>query len=184
MKYEEFKEYIKQLQNVYDKKMSQEEVEVWYENLKFMSIGRFNYIIGEIYKTKTFMPKLAEIIDIHKSIPYKEDIQDTSESCEKCNNTGYVIYSKIIEGMDYKYGAVCDCGRQTRYDGQKCSDLKNRSKYYIQTATEIGLKVEGTKPTKEQLLKSMQKLKNSPIVSESIKQIIRKKIYDYVGGYK
>lgn len=46
------------------------ERDIWYENLKFMSLERFNYILSEIYKTNKFMPRLADILQVHKQIPY------------------------------------------------------------------------------------------------------------------
>ncbi len=172
---EEFYECIEQVQRVYDKKLSDIELEIWYENLKFMSVQRFNYILSEIYKTSKFMPKLADILQVHRQIPYtaKREEKQIKNHCEKCNDLGYVIYNKIIDGHSYKCSAVCDCGRQERYDGRKCTDEKNKSDYYIPTIQEIGLETKTTKPTDQELVKSMNMLKNSPIISENIKNIIR-----------
>ena len=176
MSEKEFFEYIQELQNFYGQELSAMEMNIWYENLKFMSVKRFNMILGEIYKTNKFMPKLAEILQIHNQIPYTATQQPVKVKghCEKCNDTGYVTYFKDIDGMKYQYAAVCDCGRQNRYDGIDCVDPKNKSNYYIPTAQEISLNVKTTKPTKEQVLSSMQKLKNSPIISEQVKEIIRR----------
>lgn len=176
MSEKEFYKYVQELQNFYGQKLSEMELTVWYENLKFMSMQRFNYILAEIYKTSKFIPKLAEILEIHKTIPYTvtQDTPQISGKCEKCNNTGYVLYNKDIDGITYTYCAVCECGRQKRYDGKECVDPKNKRDYYIPTAKELGLKVTTTKPTKEQVLQSMNKLKNSGIIPESIKEIIRR----------
>ena len=52
---QEFIEYVGQIENVYkNQNLSNIEKEIWYENLKFMSIERFNYILAEIYKTSKF----------------------------------------------------------------------------------------------------------------------------------
>ena len=172
----EFFQYVDEVQNFYGQKLSKIELDVWYENLKFMTVQRFNYIIAEIYKTNKFMPKLADILQVHKSIPYTATETETKSSgnCEKCNNTGYVFYNKVIDGNNYTYAAVCDCGKQRRYDGKECQDPKNKSAFYITTAKELGLEIKTAKPSKEQILKSMQKLKNSPIISEAIREIIRR----------
>ena len=175
MNKKEFIDYIKELENFYGQPLNDTEREVWFENLKFMTIQRFNYIIAEVYKTNKFMPKLSEILAIHKSIPYtamQEQVK-AKGNCPKCGNAGYVIYTKLVDGHSYQFTAVCDCGRQQRYDGRQCADAKNQSDYYIPTITEIGIEVKDNKPTKQQVYESMLKLKNSQILPESIRNIIR-----------
>jgi len=175
MNNKEFMQYTQEIENFYGQKLSDVERNVWYENFKFLTIERFNYIIAEIYKTNKFMPKLSEILAVHRSIPYKAtvEVEEVKGQCKKCNNTGYIIYNKVENGKEYKFSAVCECGRQARYDGTKVADPKNQSKYYIPTVAEIGLEVKESKPSKQQVLASMQKLKNSSIIPESIRNIIR-----------
>ena len=173
---QEFIEYVGQIENVYkNQNLSNIEKEIWYENLKFMSIERFNYILAEIYKTSKFRPTLADILQFHKQIPYtaKKEEREIKSGCKKCNGTGYVFYTKEISGKKYKYSAVCDCGRCERYDGRKCADPKNKSKYYIPTIAETGLNIQENKPTNNEIVRSMKMLQNSPIISEDIKNIIR-----------
>ena len=177
MKDKEFMQYIQELENYYGQKLNDTEKEIWYNSLNFMTMERFNYILSEIYKINKFMPKLSEILDMHKQIPYtagRVEEKKITKHCEKCNDTGYIIYTKIINGMPYKYTAVCECGRQQRYNGRECTDPRNKSEYYIPTAQEIDLKVKTSMPSNEEVVKSMQMLKNSPIISEDIKNIIRK----------
>lgn len=173
---QEFIEYVGQIENVYkNQNLSNIEKEIWYENLKFMSIERFNYILAEIYKTSKFRPTLADILQFHKQIPYtaKKEEKEVKSSCKKCNGTGYVFYTKEINNKKYKYSAVCDCGRCERYDGTKCADPKNKSNYYIPTIAETGLNIQENKPTNNEIVKSMKMLQNSPIISEDIKNLIR-----------
>lgn len=173
---QEFIEYVGQIENVYkNQNLSNIEKEIWYENLKFMSIERFNYILAEIYKTSKFRPTLADILQFHKQIPYtaKKEEREIKSGCKKCNGTGYVFYTKEINNKKYKYSAVCDCGRCERYDGTKCADPKNKSNYYIPTIAETGLNIQANKPTNDEIVRSMRMLQNSPIISENIKDIIR-----------
>ena len=173
---QEFIEYVGQIENVYkNQNLSNIEKEIWYENLKFMSIERFNYILAEIYKTSKFRPTLADILQFHKQIPYtaKKEEREIKSGCKKCNGTGYVFYTKEINNKKYKYSAVCDCGRCERYDGKKCAAPKNKSNYYIPTIAETGLNIQENKPTNNEIVKSMKMLQNSPIISEDIKNIIR-----------
>lgn len=171
----DFLDNIQVLENVYKQDLSADELRIWYENLSFMTTERFCYIIAEVYKTCKYMPKLSEIIAIHKSIPYTAMAEPVKVNgdCSKCGNTGYVIYNKVIDGHSYRFGAVCECGRQKRYDGRQVADERNRSDYYIPTASEVGIEIKDNKPTKQQVYESMLKLKNSPILPESIRNIIR-----------
>lgn len=175
MKYKEFMDYVTELQNYYNQELNETEVGIWYESLKFMTVERFNYILSQLYEVNKFMPKLSEVLDMHKQIPYTVGKQEKKINghCEKCNDTGYIIYTKIINNMPYKYTAVCDCGRQDRYDGRQCVKEKDKSDYYIPTIQEIGLEVKSTRPTDAEIIKSMNMLKNSSIISENIKDIIR-----------
>ena len=171
----EFKCYVDQIENFYGQTLNGVERDIWYENLKFMSLERFNYILSEIYKTNKFMPKLADILQVHKQIPYtaQKEEREIKNDCKKCNGTGYVSYINEIINRKYQYAAVCDCGRREKYDGTKCTDAKNKSNYYIPTITEIGLNIQENKPTNDEIVKSMKMLQNSPIISENIKNIIR-----------
>lgn len=181
MKYKEFMDYIKELQNYYNQELNETEVEIWYNSLKFMTVERFNYILSQLYEVNKFMPKLSEVLDMHKQIPYTVGKQEKKINghCEKCNDTGYIIYTKIINNMPYKYTAVCDCGRQNRYDGKQCVKEKDKSDYYIPTTEEIDLQVKTTRPSNDEIIKSMKMLKNSPILSEDIKNIIRENFKKY-----
>jgi len=175
MNKKEFIGYIEQIQNLYHKQLTQIEVEIWYDNLKFLTIERFNYILSEIYKTNKYMPTLADILQMHRQIPYtiKDEEENIKTFCNKCNNLGYVIFIKKISGINYKYAAVCDCGRRKKFVGSECNEPKNKSRYYIPTIQEIGLKVETSRPSNEEIVKSMNMLKESNLISENIKNIIR-----------
>ena len=172
MQYKEFYDYVQELQNYYNQKLNEIEMNIWYENLKFMTVQRFNLIISELYKVNKFMPKLSEVLDMHKQIPYttKKEIKG---NCRKCDGIGYVFYIKEINNKKYKFSAVCDCGRNERYDGRKCANPKNKSEYYIPTIAETGLNIQENKPTNNEIVRSMKMLQNSPIISEDIKNIIR-----------
>lgn len=176
MNNKDFIQYVQEIERFYGQRLNDKEREVWYESLKFMTLERFNYIIAEIYKTNKFMPKLSDVMDMHKQIPYTTATpqKEVNGHCEKCNDTGYIIYTKEIEGHPYKYAAVCDCGRQNRYDGKTIQDERHRSEYYVPTLDEIGLEVKSSKPSKQQVLESMTKIKDSSIMPESIKDIIRR----------
>lgn len=181
MNKKEFEQYISEIENVYGKTLNNEQMNIWYENLKFMTIERFNYILSEIYKSNKFMPTLADILQVHKQIPYTvgQVEEKVTGHCSKCGDTGYVIYTEIINGMPYKKASVCSCKRQVRYDGRQCTEPKNKSDYYIPSVDELGLEVKENKPSQKEIVKSMNILNNSSFLSEDVKNIIRKKYREY-----
>ena len=134
MKIDEFMETVDKLQKFYDKEMNEEEKKIWFDNFKTMDIKRFKYLVAETYKKSKFMPKLADMIELNKAIGhdsrFAENVATRLKDCDKCGNTGYVVYKKKIENSMHDYVAICSCGRQKPYKNDK---------YFIPLATELGL---------------------------------------------
>ena len=61
MNKEEFKKQLGKLQVAYNKKFTQEEARMWYEEFKNISLNEFEKAIDEIIKTNKFTPKIADI---------------------------------------------------------------------------------------------------------------------------
>lgn len=165
---------IKKLENYYGKQMTVDENEIWYDNLKELSIGRFRLIVAESYKKCKYMPKLSEIWDIHKEMPYVEPKKEEEKkaNCRICGNSGYVIYVKEYKGLEYDTVAVCECGRKKPYDGQALSDESKRNNYYQKTSREVDYRK--TEPlTKEQLADTINKLKSLGIANGKILESAR-----------
>ena len=178
MELKEFTGYVTEIENFYGSELSETEKTIWYNNLKTLSLERFNYIISIIYKTSKFMPKLADILQINKQIPYENSIEPKKKigKCNKCNGTGYIIYTKEVDGKEYQYAMVCDCGRQERYSGKDCENAMNQSKYYIPTLQETGLKYTPRVYSKEEIIKSMNMIQKNNLISEDLKNIIGKAV--------
>lgn len=129
---------IKQLENYYQKEMTDEQKKIWFENLKKMDIRRFNYLIGQLYKTQKFMPKLADVLELNNAIgQVQQDIKENKVDCKECNNTGYVLYWKKANNTSYQFMAVCKCGRRKPYRGWEVQDDRNKNDYFIPSITEI-----------------------------------------------
>ena len=145
MKIDEFMQVTKEIENFYQKEMTEEQKKIWFENLKSMDIKRFSYLVSLAYKTYKFIPKLADIMELNINTGVR--IKNNSEpiqNCKKCNNTGYVLYTKLVDNgiggkLHYEYMAVCDCGRQKQYKGWEFPDERYRTNYYTPMANELGL---------------------------------------------
>lgn len=122
MKIDEFMETVKQMENFYQKKMTDEQKRIWFESLKAMKIERFKYIVAHLYKYSKFMPKLADVFELNTSVGSIEDKSKTENKpdCDRCGNTGYVVYKQVItedKNYIYDFGAICTCGRKKQYKG-------------------------------------------------------------------
>ena len=68
MKIEEFTEVVKELENFYEKEITDEQRQIWFRELRNLEIKRFKYIISQIYRTSKFLPKLADILEINSNL--------------------------------------------------------------------------------------------------------------------
>jgi hypothetical protein len=143
MTLDEFNKEIEKVERFYEKDIPEEQKKYWYKEVKLMNVKRFQAIIGQIFRTSKFLPKLADIVEINTNMGYSTTETSKKTKCTKCKGTGYIIYNKIKnEGenaREYQYMAVCDCGLKKRYEGWKISDERHRNNYYIPLASEMGL---------------------------------------------
>lgn len=130
----EFIEVTGEIEKFYDKELSIEQSKIWFDELKNLAKERYRQISREIYKNLKFMPKLADIVEINRSLAsvVKKD-NDKVYKCNKCNGTGIVIYTKVINdsgSFPYQFAARCTCP-----NGMKLSNK-------IPSITEVGIDYE------------------------------------------
>ena len=77
----EFIEATDELEKYYKKELTVEERRIWFEELKNINVIRYKAILKEIFRQKTFMPKLADIININKTL-YIETKQEEIKTVE------------------------------------------------------------------------------------------------------
>lgn len=113
----DFLELTNKLEKNFDKKYSEDQLKIMYENLKKLDLDRYKLIIDKLIREKKFLPKLNEILDTNVSIGFyqKHEVKD----CPICGGTGYLIYKKEINGHLYDYGALCECGNAPEYKGEQ-----------------------------------------------------------------
>ena len=113
MKIEEFDEETRKLEKFYEKDIPDEQRKIWYEEFKGISITRYKYLISQVYRKCKFMPKLADMIEINKSIGYMQAREQEQKKqlaeCDKCKGTGFVFYKKQKGTLWYDYVCRCNC---------------------------------------------------------------------------
>ena len=144
MTIDEFITTTTEIENFYQKEISEEQKKIWFQELRKMDIKRFKYVISQAYRTCKFIPKLADIIEINTSLGYSQvKREESTQKCNKCKGTGYITYWKKIKNggkeILYEYMAICSCGRQKQYKGWECPEERDRTNYYTPLAEELGL---------------------------------------------
>lgn len=140
MVFTEFIENVEKMQKFYGKEYNEIQKQEMFKYFSKYTEKRFKYIISKVYQKSKFLPTLAELVEMDKSIPYAEIEKEekksklgNKEKCPVCKNDGFIVYTKEIEGFKYQYIAYCECvnGIDFRFDGNKCKDPRNRSNFYI-----------------------------------------------------
>lgn len=138
MQINEFIDETSDIEKYYAKELDEFQRKIWFDELKDISLSRYRQIIREIFRTSKFMPRLSDILEVHRNLSFKrEETQEEKVQCDKCNSEGYILYTKMFEGIPYIYAARCTCknGDSYRYDGRKLQ--KDKSKYYIPSIEEV-----------------------------------------------
>ena len=117
MKIDEFMEETKKLERFYSKELTEEQKTIWFENLKKLTLQRYQYIIGVIYRKNKYFPTLADILQINDETGMKkEEKKYKEEKCDICSSRGVIRYIKKINGIDYDYYCKCHCLNANKYD--------------------------------------------------------------------
>lgn len=108
----EFITATRKLEQYFDKNYTSEQLKIMFEELKELTLPRYNQIIANIIRTNRFLPKIADFLEIDAQIPKYSD-NEQKEECLRCNQTGIIVYKQLIrQGNDkafYQFGARCTC---------------------------------------------------------------------------
>ena len=94
------------------------QTEIWFENLKMINQDRFLQIINECFKEYKYMPKLADLINLHKTLKYPTKEKKEKVKCDICKGKGFIIYLRKIpelSNINYQYVARCNCQNARDY---------------------------------------------------------------------
>lgn len=147
MQISEFIEETSKIEKFYEKELDLFQRDIWFQELKNITVQRYRQIIKQVFNKCKFMPKLADIVSINEELPYVKTNKEPAQKveCNKCHGLGLVFYKKYINNgdrkLEYEYAARCSCknGLEYVYDGRKVNDERNRSNFYIATAQELGM---------------------------------------------
>lgn len=107
---------IEKFEQFYGKELNDLEESIWIKSLSNMTKERFEEIIEYCFTEKTYMPKLATILEIDKMLPKekKEEIKEKVD-CRYCHGLGVFEIEYEIENMKYSFGARCVCKNGDKY---------------------------------------------------------------------
>ena len=115
MTLEEFNTETTRLEKFYGKQLEMFERDVWFKELKGMSLKRYEQIVKRIFTENKFMPKLADIIALHRVLQYPADEKSKVVECKRCENRGFIIYQTLHNGYVFDSVAKCTCKNAEPY---------------------------------------------------------------------
>lgn len=134
----DFDEVTSELETFYEKKLNPTQKQVWFEELQDYTKEKYKQAVRKMFKTQQYRPTLSVVLETISNIK-TEETPNEPVSCEACKGTGYVLYTKVVDGREYQYASLCNCQNAIgkEYDGTKVADKEHRSLYYIPKATDV-----------------------------------------------
>lgn len=127
------------LEAYYEKAFNPTQKQIWFEELQYYTTEKYKKAINKICKTSQYRPTLGIMLDTIRSIKDEQEAPKEAVECKACHGTGYIIYKKKINDMEYDYVCQCNCPNAIGldYDGTKIADKEKRSDYYLAKAVDV-----------------------------------------------
>lgn len=131
----EFIEQTKRLGELYEKPLNEEQVSLWFDNVRAFDVDTYKRAVDECFVRYRFLPTLTDMLSILKEFRNTPDNVEKVK-CKACHGSGYIMYQKIINGISYDFACQCPCvnGQRVAYDGRNC---QKPSEYYLEKAENI-----------------------------------------------
>lgn len=144
MTYDEFIRSTATLEGCFNKNLNKIQLEVWFDELKYYPVEKYNKAIKKVCTSNQYLPALSTILDCIRNTRTTVDLTKEKVPCKACKGTGIVPYHKIINGIDYEFACQCNCANAEGldYDGTKIADKEHRSPFYLAKAVDVFLKKE------------------------------------------
>lgn len=139
MTFGEFKDATQKLEHCYNRKMNETQANVWFDELKYYDLEKYKKAVNKICTTSQYFPALSTVLEVLRRTRADVDLTKPKVECKACKGTGYVLYYKTINGIDYEYASQCNCqnAEGLDYDGTKIADRDSRSPYYLAKAVDV-----------------------------------------------
>ena len=133
---EEFMKTAGRLQEMYNRKLNDTQLDFWFDELKKFEAEKVRRAVGEYIKQNRTMPTIADILERIKNLkPLGSEAQDgeiTKAPCETCKGSGLVKYYKD----EYEYLCRCYCENGKAY--QNMAMLRDyKDVFYYRTPPKI-----------------------------------------------
>lgn len=130
----EFIEQTQKLCGAYEKSLTEEQMNFWFDNIRAFDVDTYKRAIDIAVTRYKFMPALNEMLDTLKetrNVPNNQKV-----ACKACHGSGYIMYKKLVNGISYDYACQCPCanGQKVAYDGRAC---QKPSDYYLERAENV-----------------------------------------------
>ena len=98
MQISEFIEETSKIEKFYEKELDLFQRDIWFQELKNITIQRYRQIIKQVFNKCKFMPKLADIVSINEELPYVKTNKESTQKveCNRCHGLGLIFYKKIL----------------------------------------------------------------------------------------
>lgn len=138
MTMEEFNRATDIMEEFYNKKFNDTQIEIWFDELKYYSAEKYEKAVRYLCKTSQYRPTLNAVIEATTKAKLNNNLKQKVE-CNLCRGTGYYLYKKEIDGQLYDYACLCNCenAEGLEYDGTKIADVEHRSPYYLKRLDEV-----------------------------------------------
>lgn len=132
----EFVQATSKLEAYYAKEYTTEQLKIMFDMLKEWNVEKYRRAINYCIRNSKYLPKIADLTsaDCERS-GVAENKKIDFIKCKKCNNEGFIKYSKKIKDgeriLEYDYVALCTC--------ENASKQKTINKYNFPTLAELGM---------------------------------------------
>lgn len=110
---EEFLTATSNLQEFYNKKLNDTQLEFWYDELKKHEIDKYKRAIGQFIVSSKSFPALSEVLTKIRSLQEPIELKPIENApkvkCNTCHGSGLVKYHQKVGNIEYEYLCKCYC---------------------------------------------------------------------------
>ena len=136
MTFEEFRKETSNIESFYEKALNPTQVQIWFEEIKNYPVERYRQAIKKVCKTSQYKPSLSLVLETIRTTK-PEQLKTEPVECKACKGSGYVLYKKIFNDLEYEYVSLCNCPNAIGKEYNGRTSKENPTDYYIPRAVDI-----------------------------------------------